>query len=150
MIGVNFDTATTSLATEMITDAEAEVNKYLSKRYDISGPTFQTTTSIPPLVRTLSTRLAEGYTWMSVSRGSKESLTRGKELQKSVLDNLLQISEYKMDLLDTAGSVIADMPNASVRVVSNTETYSNTFNEDDSLLWQVDEDKLEDISSERS
>lgn len=149
MIGVNFDTATTALATKMITHAENEVNKYLSKRYDISGSTFQTTTSIPPLVTSLTERLAEGYTWKAISRGSKESLTRGKDLIKDVIENLKMIADYKLDLLDTSGSVLVDMSNTAYRVLCNTTNYTNTFNEDSELSWAIDSDKLDDISSER-
>lgn len=133
----------------MIEDAENEVDKYLSRRYDIASATFQTTTSIPPIVRSMSTRLAEAYMWKSMSRGSKESLSRGKDLEKSVLDNLKLIADYKADLLLTDGSLVVDMSNTSARVLSNTRSYSTTFNEDDSLSWQVDEDKLTDIASER-
>jgi len=149
MIGVTFDSLTTALATEMINDAESEVNKYLSRRYNLSSADFQTTTGIPPLVRTLSTRLAEGYMWKSNSRGGKESLKRGESLERSVLDNLKLIAEYKSDLTLTNGSLVSEAVNSAVRVLSNTEDYSNTFNEDDSLSWQIDDDKLTDIASER-
>ena len=148
MIGVTFDTATTALASKKITDAENEINKYLSKRYDITS--FQTTTSVPPLVTTLCEKLAEGYIWRSNSRGGKESLARGKELIKEALDNLVLISTYKLDLVNTAGAAIADMSNTAYRVLSSTTNYVNTFNEDDELNWRVDPNKLEDIDSQRS
>ena len=149
MIGLNFDTVTTSLASEMITDAEAEVNKWIGRRYDLSGATFQTSTSTPPIIRMLTTQLAEGYMWRSMSRGSKESITRGDGLIKGVLENLKQIADYRADLFNTLGGLINDMSNTAYRVLSNTKDYSNTFNEDDAENWTVDEDKLSDISDER-
>lgn len=150
MVNVTFDSVTTALATEMINDAEAEVNKYISRRYDIADSYFQTTTSIPPLVRSLATTLAEGFMWGRMSRGSKESLQRGKELVDHAIENLTLISEFEADLTQTNGSLVPDNSDSYKRVLSNTEDYANTFNEDDSLLWQVDPDKLEDIDSERS
>lgn len=149
MLAVQFDSNTTSLVGEMITDAEAEINKFLSRRYDLSGATFQTTSSIPPIVRMLANRLSEGYSWLGLSRGSKESIARGKMLIDGVMENLRNISEYKVDLLDTSGSLIQDMSNTSYRVLSNTDEYSNTFNEDSPLNWAVDSDKLDDIADER-
>jgi len=149
LVNVVFDTATTSLAAEMITDAEAEVNKYLSKRYDLSSNYFQTSTSTPPVVRMLTTRLATAMMWEAMSRGSKESLARAAQIQKHIIGNLESIRDYKVDLVDTAGSVISDMSNTSYRVLSNTTNYAPTFNEDDELDWAVDSDKLDDIASER-
>ena len=149
MIGVTFDSVTTSLATKLITHAENEVNKYLSKRYDLSASTFQTSTSIPPLVTSLTETLSEGYMYQRMSRGGKEGMARGKELITQATDNLKLISEYKMDLFATNGSLITDMSNTAYRVSSTTDTYSNTFNEDDELLWEVDSDKEDDIESER-
>lgn len=149
MIGLTFDTATTLMAAKRITDAENEINKYLSTRYDLSASRFQTSTSIPPLVTSLCEKLAEGYIWRSNSRGGKESIARGRELIKEATDNLILISDYKVDLLATAGSVIDDMSNTAYRVMCNTSSYVPTFNEDDELNYRVDPNKLDDIASER-
>lgn len=149
MIGVTFDDATTDLANEMIKDADAEVNKYLSRRYDLASNSFQTTTSIPPLVRAMTTRLAEGYMWKAMSRGSKESIARGDSLIKDVIENLKVIASYTGELLDTAGSVVVDKENTAYKVLCNTSNYSNTINEDSELKWRIDSDKLDDIASER-
>ena len=149
MVGLTFDTATTALAAEMIVDAENEVNKYLARRYDLSSSYFATTTAIPPIVRSLTTRLAEAYMWKSGSRGGKESITRGEALEKSVMKNLEDIAAYKGELTDTLGSIIPDKSNTAYRVLSNTQGYTPTFNEDKAESWRVDQDKLEDIRNER-
>ena len=145
MPDIEFDTATTSLAQECITDAEAEVNKWLSKRYDLSS--YQTTTAdIPPLMRSLTLRLAQGYFWEQNSRGSKESLTRSKGYIQRVMDNLAALAESKANLLDTAGSIIADDPdNSSTRVLCSTSDFKATFNEGKSRKWKVDPDKIDAI-----
>lgn len=147
MIGTDFDTATTSLSTKMITHAENEVNKYLSKRYDITS--FSTSTAIPPLVTSITETLSEGYMYQRMSRSTKEGMGRGKDLINQAIDNLKLISDYKMDLVNTAGSVILDMSDTSSRVLCNTDTYSTTFNEDDELNWRIDQDKLDDIDAGR-
>lgn len=152
MVGVNFGaTDMTTLGGKAIDQAEAEVNKYLSKRYDISQSTFQTSTGIPPLVRALTEKLSEGYMWQFLSRGGagKESRERAKELIEEVKENLLQIADYKLDLLNTAGSVLTDMSLSGTRVLCNTTDYTTTFDEDDPLSWAIDSDKLDDIASNR-
>lgn len=150
MLGVTFDTATTALCVKKILDAENEIDKYLSRRYDISSVTFQTSTSIPPLVTTLAEKLAEGYMWRSNSRGGKESLARGRELIKEATDNLLLLSDYKLALLNTAGGMVAEKTNTSYQVLCNTTNYVPTFDEGDELGWATDPDKLDDIADSRS
>ena len=152
MVGVNFTAADmTTLGSRMIDRAEAEINKYLSKRYDLTANTFQTSTSVPPLIRQLADMLSEGYMWQSLSRGGagKESMDRGKDLIKEAKSNLELIAGYHMDLVNTTGSVISDFSNTAYSVLSNTETYTPTFDEDDELSWAVDSDKLQDISDSR-
>ena len=150
MIGINFDTATTVLANRCITWAENEVNKWLSKRYDIASPTFQTVSSIPPMVTSWTEWLSVGYMHDSNSRGSKDSFKRAKIFKDRAMSDLKLVSEYELDLMDSTGSIIIDKPDNSFQVLSNTDDYSNTFNEDDPLNWKIDSDKLSDIDSERS
>jgi hypothetical protein len=149
MIGITFDTATTSLADNLITQAENEVKKFLSKRYDLGSATFATSTSIPPVVTTITEWLATGYMHDSMSRGSKDSFKRADRFINRAMDNLKEIAGYKLDLLDTAGSVIVDKSTTSYQVLTNTDTYSNTFDEDDPLNWAVNSNKLEDIADGR-
>jgi hypothetical protein len=147
MIGTTFDTLTTALSSKLITHSENEINKYLSKRYDVS--LWNTSTSIPPLVTSLCETLAEGYIYQRMSRGGKDAMARGEVLIKQAIDNLKLIADYKMDLLTPTGSVLADMSNTAYRVLSNTSDYSSTFNEDDELNWKVDSNKLQDIYDSR-
>lgn len=149
LIGITFDTATTSLASQCISWAESEVNKYLIKRYDIT--TFlATSTAVPPLVRTWTEWMAEGYFWQRNSRGSKESLTRGSELLKYARENLKDVAEYKGHLFNTTGSLISDKSTTAYRVKSTTQDYSDTFDETDSLNWAISADKESDIADERN
>ncbi len=147
MIGTTFDTLTTALSSKLITHSENEINKYLSKRYDVS--LWNTSTSIPPLVTSLCETLTEGYMYQRMSRGGKEAMSRGDILIKQAIDNLTLLANYKMDLLTPAGSVLGDMSNTAYKVLSNTSDYSSTFGEDDELNWKVDSNKLQDIYDSR-
>lgn len=154
MVGVDITTTvnnSVTLASKMIDQAESEINKYLSKRYDITADRFQTSTSIPPMVRTWAEDLSEGKHWQRLSRGGagEKSVERGQKLIDGALKNLELIADYKLDLLDTLGAVIVDMSNTAYNVLSNTKDYTPTFAEDDPLVWVSDPDKLSDISDSR-
>lgn len=152
MVGVNFSaTDQTTLASALIDRAERRINTMLARRYDLSTAPFQTTTSIPPLVREWAAQMAEGYVWQHLARGGagKESMERGKAMIKEVMDDLALLTGYKLDLVNTAGSIITDMSNTAYRVMCNTKDYTPTFDEDDELNWAQDEDKLEDIEDSR-
>ena len=111
MIGTTFDSLTTSLATKLITHAENEVNKYLSKRYDVSG--WTTAASTPPLVTSLAETLSEGYMSQRMSRGGKEAMARGATLIKQATENQKALQGYESDLLDSSGSVVSDFSNTA-------------------------------------
>lgn len=145
----DFDSLTSNQITllgKCITHAENEINKFLSKRYDIT--VWNTTTSIPPLVTSLAETYAEGFYWYRASRGGKETLARGKTLMDMVMTNLKDLASYRANLVDSSGNLIAEK-NASLGVLGDTDSYFPTFAEDDSLDWQVDSTKLSDIETSR-
>jgi len=150
MVGITFDTATTSLGTNMIVEAENEINKWVSKRYNISS--YLTTTAYattPPILLSWTDRLAEGYMWIRLSRGSKESIARGNALIKDVKDCLKGLTLNEVDLLAVDGSGVSELSNPD-NVLSTTDTYFSTFDEDDPLDWEVDSDKISSIATGRS
>ena len=150
MIGTDFSiTAVGSLATAAVELAEQEANKYLSKRYDISQSTFQTYTSCPPILRTIVRRLSVGYMYEGLARGGEDAFNRADRYIKSATENLMLISDRQLDLLNTSGSVVADLSTGSYRIQCNTSTYKDTFAEDDPLNWKVDSNKLDDIADDR-
>lgn len=147
MVGTTFDSATTALCSHLITHAENEINKYISKRYDVD--TFNnTSTSVPPILTSLCETLTEGYMYKRRARGGKDLTAYADGLIKGVIDNLIQLRDYKVDLLDSSGAPIADFSNTAYRVLT-TEAYSSTFNEDAETSWAVDQDKLDDIADDR-
>lgn len=138
----------TALASEMIDQAESEINKRLSQRYDISSSTFQTSTSIPPMVTTLCKWLAVGYLYENTARGSKDAYMRADRYIKKAEKNLEGIIDYQYNLVDANGEPIDDN-STDLQVLSNTTNYTETFGEDSPLDWAVDSDKLQDISDSR-
>lgn len=148
LVGSNLDTATTSLISSCITIAENEVNKYVSERYDVS--LWTASSDVPPLVRSWTEMYALGQYYQLSSRGSKESMARGREFKKDVLDNLKEIKDYKCNLVDTAGADIAEKTNDKYQIKSTSTDYTSTFDEGDPLKWQIDPDKLTDIEGAKT
>lgn len=147
MVGTVFDTATTNLASACVYDAENEIKKRLSTRYDFSATPFLTTTSIPPMITTLTETLAIGYMYENMARGSKEGYARADRYIKRVMENLEAIAEGEAKLMDSNGDLIDEI-DGDWAIKSATD-YSPTFNEDEPNNWAVDQDKLDDIEDER-
>jgi hypothetical protein len=147
MVGTVNDTATVSLASASIYDAENEIKKRLGKRYDFSVSPFLTTTSIPPMITSLTETLAIGYMYENMARGSKEGYARADRYIKRVTDNITELLEGEAALLNTAGAALTELEGPWR--VQSTDAYPPTFNEDDPKFWKVSTDKLEDIEDER-
>jgi hypothetical protein len=151
LIGINLTTTGdgSTLPAANISRAEARLNSAMARRYDLTTSYFQTSTSIPPQVREWATILAAGLDLQDRARAGagKEMLARGRGLVKDVMADLKCLTDYTLDLVATNGSVIPDMSDTAYRVLCNTTNYTPTFDEGDELSWQVDPDKLEDIST---
>lgn len=143
LLGTTMDSITTALVGQCITWSENEINKKLAKRYDVAS--FQTT--VPPHIRGLCEQLTTGFYYQHAARGGKEGMARGDVFIKRVMDNLSELAAGKMELVNTAGSLIVS--SNSKGVLSNTSDYTSTFGEDDPLNWAIDPDKLNDISGSR-
>ncbi len=141
----SFDTATTALLSKCITWSENEINRKLAKRYNVAA----FATAVPPMVTTFCERLAMGFYFDNNSRGGKEFLARGKELRVSVRQELDELAVGKMELVDSAGALIAPRSGEGTGVLSSSVDYETTFAEDDPLTWGVDTDKLDDIADRR-
>jgi len=141
-----FDTATSLAADKAIAWAEREIDKKLSRRYDVSD--FRTT--VPPLVTSICEMYSLGLLYQLVSRGGKEMLAQGKALIDSAKADLAEIADGKGDICNTAGSIIPDLlDDGGGAIRSNTSDYTPTFAEDNPLNWRIDSDKLDDIKSDR-
>lgn len=145
LVGTVLDTATTSVISKCITWSENEINKKLAKRYAVSS--WSTAALTPPMITTLCEQLALGYFYDNNSRGGKEGQDRADRMIKMVQDNLNDLAAGKLELVNSSGAVITGRTTRGV--LSNTSEYSPTFAEDNPLNWEVDTDKLTDISDAR-
>ena len=148
MVGTpTFDTATLALASCCIYDAENEIRKRLASLYDFSASPFLTTTTLPPMIVTLTETLAIGYMYENMARGGKEGYVRSDRYIKRVSDNIKMLLDGDAKLVTSAGVDVAQLDNNwGIQV---TTAYPNTFNEDDPHDWEVSTNKLDDISTDR-
>src|SRR3990167_603434 len=140
--GVTFDTATTSLCSLCITWAEGYIRTKLARRYNMAASPFDTSTSIPSSLTSITEQLSMGFYFKNSSRGSKESLSRADALIKAAESQIEEIANFNTDLLNNSYTVI---DNRNREVYASTSAYHTTFGEDDPLLWDVDPNKLTDI-----
>lgn len=144
--GVTFDTATTSLCSMCITWAEGFIRGKLARRYDVSASPFNTSTSIPTQITSITEKMAMGYYFKNSSRGSKESISRGEALLKEGRDEIMGFVNGECDLVDNSYAVVSDRRSG---IYESFSSYHTTFDEDDPVDWSVDTDKLSDISDGR-
>lgn len=149
MPGITFDTATTNLASKCVDWSENWIRAKLSRRYDVAALPFTVSTSTSMLTA-LGEQMAMGYLYKQISRGSKESITRGNELIDGAQDTVMKISSYECELLGaTNGTAVVSDRAGRVEIISSSTAYHTTFDEDDPLNWGPDSDKLSDIDSGR-
>ncbi len=144
-VGAPF-TDLTALSSALIDDAENEIDKKLSVMYDVSGWTTNALT--PPAVQTICKWLAVGYLYEATARGSKEAFARADRYIKKAQENIKDILSGDAALVDSSGDLVEASSDEGA-VYCNTTDYAPTFNEDASTNWATDEDKLDDIDSER-
>lgn len=144
MVDTTQDTATTALLADCMADAEAEVLKRLSERYDTSSDYFQDPAQTPPQVVALVKWLAIGYAYDALSRGGKDAFMRSDRYIKRATDNLTAILKGEANLVDQDGEIIDALAGGN-EVYGNTTNYHDTFDEGNPLNWGPDKDKLADI-----
>ena len=131
--------------------ADSWIDGKLSKRYQIplNGATTDTA-AVPPLIRTLSQELNMAWTYDSFfARDNQNTSEYADEKEKRVFDMLDQLQMRKIDLVDTAGSVIPER-DSSTKLTSTSAKYTPTFLEDSVTASRVDSTKLDDIRGSRS
>jgi phage gp36-like protein len=121
-----------------ITRAEAYINGKISSRYDVSGYTSSTA---PPMLRQIAEDITSFYYLRSVFTGDNQNISEWVENYGEALKLLDEIRDGKVDLVNTAGSLIGASTTTSP-IESSTKDLEPTFNEGDELDWNVDTDKL--------
>lgn len=105
-----------SLIEEYRQEAESEVNGYLSRRYAIP------LTTIPKVIRNITTKLAAGY--LHESEFAPEAT--GEKWTKEAREHLLQIQKGQVELLDDTGAVLAERSTNSPVGYPDSTLDSNT------------------------
>ena len=113
----------------------------------MSSSKFTVAANVPGHITSITEKMAMGYYFKNASRGSKESIARGDALLNDAQAEVMGIAKFEIDLLDNSYAVIAQRSSAVRDAAAN---YHPTFGEDDPLLWNVDQNKLDDIESNRS
>ena len=148
MLDTTFDTATSSLMTKCIEQAENKVKEMLARRYDTSSIYFTTYGEVPVLT-TLCEWLATGLMYENMSRGGKDSYMRADRYIKKAMENLKLLRDEETSLVDDEGNEVPESDSNNA-VFANTYEYVDTFDEGNPLDWQTDPNKLEDISNEKN
>jgi hypothetical protein len=84
----------------------------------------------------------------NMARGSKEGYARADRYIERVMENIKQLLDGQAQLTDSSGNLVDEI--AGDWAVYTTENYTPTFNEDEPANWKPDQDKLDDIDSDRS
>lgn len=144
-----FGAAMNTLGGFCVNWAESQVKARLARRYNVGNAPFTvfTTTS---MLTNITEELALGYLFKLSSRGAKQQIDRGNALMESALAQIKDLADHRMDLLDASlgTSVIADRSDSQV-IFASMAAYHPTFDEDDPLNWGTDDDKINDIATER-
>lgn len=148
MVDTSQDTATTALLADCVSDAEAEVLKRLSERYDVSSDYFTDPAKHPAQVKMLVKWLGIGYAYDALSRGGKEAMERAERYISRATKNLDAIVKGEANLVGVDGAELPSLTGVH-DVYSSTSEYRDTFDEGDPLHWSVDGEKLLDIRNSK-
>ena len=148
LVDTQNDTQTSAIVSDCIDDAEAEVLKYLSERYDLTQPYFTDPAMFPKQVITLVKWLTLGYTYDALSRGGKDAFVRSDRYLKRVTENIKAILEGNANLVGPDGEEVPALTGGN-ESFSTTKDYRDTFDEGSPLKWSVDPQKLRDIRNSK-
>jgi phage gp36-like protein len=135
-----------ALVAQAITDAEAEINGYLARRYNLPFST------VPVQVRALANNLAQYYTYLnaySADNINRNNWSEGQSTRYEIqLKKLEAIADGSMALTLTNGSLVLQASATSL-VMSANKDYQPIFDLDTSTAWTLDSDRKDDISNGR-
>ena len=132
-------TETSALITAKIPRADATINSYIGRRYNIPF------SPVPPKVEEISIKLTAFYTLESkFSRDSHNTNDWVEILGKEAITDLELIRDRKIDLVDSTGSMISEKT-ASTRLASSTYDYQPFADLDDISSWDIPTDRLDAI-----
>ena len=134
-------TETSALISAKIPRAEATINSYVGRRYNVPFVAG----SIPPKIEEIAINLSAYYTLLAkFTRDNHNENEWVVKLGEDVLEELGLIRDRKIDLVDSSGAVISERT-ASTRIKSNTQDYQPFADFDEIINWSVPNDRLNAI-----
>ena len=142
---VTTDSATVDALNAHIRRADDTINGKIAKRYSVPF----TSTAIPPLVRTIAEDLTAGFLFRSLfTRDSQNRNDWTEDLMKRAYEMLDQIADGEIDLADTSGALLSERDSTN-KIDISTENYYPIFDVDTDTSWNIDSDRLDDISDRK-
>lgn len=140
------DAAAASALNEHVRRADGLINGKLARRYDVPF----TSTSVPPLVRRIAEDISAADLFKSMfSRDSQNKNDNLEENKKDALILLDEIRDSKIDLVNTAGSLLTEKSTDTL-VDASTENYHPIFDVGSATSWSIDSDRIDDITKRKS
>lgn len=132
-------TETSALISAKIPRAEATINSYVGRRYNVPF------TTVPPKIEEIAINLSAYYTLVAkFTRDNHNENEWVVKLGEDTIKELELIRDRKIDLVDTSGAVLTERM-AATRIVSSTQDYQPFADLDDITAWKVPTDRLNSI-----
>ena len=141
-----FTSTMTDTISRHIVRASGVIDGYCARRFSLPF----TSTSIPPMIRTICEDITSYYTYRSYF--TQDNANRSEyydQYEKAMLD-LEKIRDGAIDLVDTSGTLVpVNTADTQSLLDSTTKDYHSFFDVDDSLNWKFDDDLLNAVSDGR-
>ena len=144
--GLANTTTVTGVISRHIARADALIDSKICKRY--ATPISPT----PPLLGSISEDICCYYTYRSFYTSDNSNRTEYfAELCQKAYETLDEIRDGKIDLVNTAGSIISEVSAEATSGIldSTTKDYQPFFDVDDELSWKFDDELLDDVADKR-
>ena len=137
---------TLALVDQHIARADNVINGKIAIRYNVAN----FTSTVPPLVKTISEDITSYFTYRSLFSSDNQNLNEWTDKYKESIQMLDDIRNGDMDLIDENGNIIGEKETSDVdKIESTTQDYQPFFDEDEPIEWAVDGDKLTNIKDNR-
>lgn len=140
------DSAASDALNEHVRRADAIINGKLARRYAVPF----TSTAVPPLVREIAEDISAAMLFRSLFSRDSQNKNNNLEEQKDEAFKLLdELSQYDIDLVNTAGTLLAEK-NVGTLVDSSTENFFPVFDVGSVTSQIIDPDRLKDIADKKT
>ena len=134
--------STVSLIESHIVRADSFIDAKCSRRYSLPF------SPVPPFIRTISEDISSWFVYRS--EFSTDIKTDFENRFEDAVEWLNQIQAGELNLVDTSGSLVAELSTTSAGFLdSNTKDYQPFFDEDEPVSWKIDADKKDGIADNR-